>query len=60
MGKIIKKLREQQRLSRVFIAKQTGIDRSTIKRIEEGGECSYSKVVAIVDALGYEIGIIIK
>jgi len=59
LGKTIKSLRKQKRLSQENLAKQSGISRATLSKLENGYIANISIVTInqILCFLGYEIDI---
>jgi len=59
LGKTIKDLRKQKRLSQESLARQAGISRATLSKLENGYIANISIVTInqILSLLGYEIDI---
>lgn len=62
-GNIIQTLRKNKKMSRSLAGKKTGCSPKTIERIESGingGDIGISKIINLLDSLGYQLEIIPK
>ncbi|OHD78286.1 MAG: hypothetical protein A2023_07225 [Sulfuricurvum sp. GWF2_44_89] len=59
---ILYSLRKEKKVSRVVAGKKTGCSSKTIERLEkgEGGDIGISKIINLLDSLGYQIEIVPK
>lgn len=62
IGKSIKKLRKEKKLTQAMLASEVGITRQTVSKLEKGNIDKVSMLVFIklLDALSYELSIVEK
>jgi transcriptional regulator with XRE-family HTH domain len=62
IGDILYSLRKKKKYSRKIAGSKTGCSAKTIERLEkgEGGDIGISKIINLLDSLGYQIEIVPK
>lgn len=57
---ILKTLRKEKGISIIELSNITGLSRNLISRTENGANTYFKNVVTIIEALGYELRVLIK
>lgn len=58
LGGRLKRVRCESGMSGVELARQTGVSRNTLHRIERGEDCSASTLLRLLTAMGYTLDIL--